>query len=267
MQILWLGNKKKLIVFLVGALACLAVVQMGLVGAGKMVMAVVSQRIIPIYRVDTGGEKKVSLSFDATWGADYTPKILATLKEEKIKATFYLAGFWIEKYPEMVKRIAADGHELGNHTYSHPHLNSLAEGEIKNEIMRTHDMIKELTGKSCTVFRPPFGEYSNKVINVAKECGYHTIIWDVDSLDWKNLSAQEINKRVVGKVRPGSIVLMHNAGLNTPEALPGMIKALKEQGYQFTTTSEILLKGPSFIQHDGEQKPKSGAREGGRTTV
>lgn len=266
MQILWLGNRKRVIVFLAGALVCLAVVQLSLIGAGRMVIGVISQRIIPIYRVDTGGEKKVAISFDATWGADYTPKLLEILKAENVKATFYLAGFWIEKYPEMVKKIAQEGHELGNHTYSHPHLNSLAESEIKREIMQTHEMIKELTGKSTTVFRPPFGEYSNKVINVAKDCGYQTIIWDVDSLDWKNLSAQQIQSRIVEKVKPGSIVLMHNAGLNTPQALPGIIKALKQKGYKFTTTSELLIRGPYYIQHDGEQKPKGGA-EGGRVKV
>ena len=266
MQILWLGNRKHAFVFLAVALVCLALVQMGLIGAGRMVMGVLSQKIIPIYRVDTGGEKKIAISFDATWGADYTPRLLEILREEKIKATFYLAGFWIEKYPDMVKKIAAAGHELGNHTYSHPHLNSLGEEEIKKELMQTHEMIKELTGKSCTVFRPPFGEYSNKVINVAKDCGYQTIIWDVDSLDWKNLSAQQIHQRIVEKVKPGSIVLMHNAGLNTPDALPGIIKELKEKGYKFITTSELLIRGPHYIQHDGEQKPKDGA-EGGRTTV
>lgn len=266
MQILWLGNRKRAIFFLAGAMVCLALVQIALLGAGRMVIGVLSQKIIPIYRVDTGGEKKVAISFDATWGADYTPRLLEILKEEKVKATFYLAGFWIEKYPEMVKKIANAGHELGNHTYSHPHLNSLAEAEIKRELMQTHEMIKELTGKSCTVFRPPFGEYSNKVINVAKDAGYVTIIWDVDSLDWKNLSAEQIHKRIIEKVRPGSIVLMHNAGLNTPEALPGIIRELKKKGYKFTTTSELLIRGPHYIQHDGEQKQKKDA-EGGRTTV
>ncbi|HQD39340.1 MAG TPA: polysaccharide deacetylase family sporulation protein PdaB [Bacillota bacterium] len=266
MQIFWLGNEKRVLFFLVGLLVCLSLIQMGLVGAGRMVMSVLSQKIIPIYRVDTQGEKKVALTFDATWGADYTPKLLEILRQEKVKATFYLAGFWIEKYPEMVKKIAQEGHELGNHTYSHPHLNSLGEEEIKKELTRTHQMLKELTGKDSTVFRPPFGEYSNKVIKVAEECGYKTIIWDVDSLDWKNLSAAQMQKRILERVRPGSIVLMHNAGLHTPEALPGLIKELKKRGYKFTTTSELLIKGPYYIQHDGEQKPKEGT-EGGRATV
>jgi polysaccharide deacetylase family sporulation protein PdaB len=266
MQILWLGTRKRAALFLTGVIFGLALLQLCLMGAGRMAVSVLSQKIIPIYRVDTGEEKKVAISFDATWGADYTPKLLTTLKNENVKATFYLAGFWIEKYPNMVKQIAKAGHELGNHSYSHPHLNSLGEDEIRRELMQTHEMIKELTGKSCVVFRPPFGEYSNKVINVAKACGYQTIIWDVDSLDWKNLSAQEIQRRILEKVKPGSIVLMHNAGLNTPEALPGIIKALKQQGYKFTTTSELLLRDPYYIEHDGEQKPKGGY-EGGRTTV
>ncbi|HHY47430.1 MAG TPA: polysaccharide deacetylase family protein, partial [Firmicutes bacterium] len=150
-----------------------------------MVMSTMSDRLVPIYSV-ARDDKKISLSFDAMWGTDYTDKILEILRRHNVKTTFFLGGYWLEKYPDYVKKIASEGHEIGNHTYSHPHLNALSREEIRSEIMRAHEIIKSLTGKDSRLFRPPFGEYSNKVIEVAKECGYETIQWSVDSLDWQD---------------------------------------------------------------------------------
>ncbi len=199
------------------------------------------ERLVPIYFVDTG-ERKIAISFDASWGATYTPTLLDILKENELTTTFFLTGFWVEKYPEMVKEIFAAGHEIGNHTYSHPHLNSLEPEQIKTELERVGHMIYELTEEQPYLFRPPFGEYSNKVIKTAEQCGYLTIQWSVDSLDWKELGVEPMVKRVTEKLHPGAIVLFHNNGKYTAEALPDIINYAHEHGYDIVPISELLYE-------------------------
>ncbi|MEW5920280.1 MAG: polysaccharide deacetylase family protein [Bacillota bacterium] len=204
------------------------------------------ERLVPIYYVETP-EKKIAISFDASWGAAYTPTLLEILRENNITTTFFLTGFWVEKYPEMVKEIAAAGHEIGNHTYSHPHLNSLEPDQIKAELERVGHMIYELTERQPDLFRPPFGEYSNKVIQTAEQCGYRTIQWSVDSLDWQELGVEPMVKRVTDKLHPGAIVLFHNNGRYTAEALPDIIDYAREHGYEIVPISELLYKDNYFI--------------------
>lgn len=222
------------------------------------VISVVSrQRLVPIYYVDTP-EKKIAISFDASWGAEYTPTILQILKDHDIKTTFFLTGYWIEKYPDLVKKIAEEGHELGNHTYTHPHLNSLDKQSIKNELERVHAALTDLWGKEPTLFRPPFGEYSNKVIEAANELNYLTIQWSVDSLDWKDLDKDTIVKRVTGALHPGAIVLFHNNGRYTADALPEILQFAKENGYTVVPISELLYKDNYYIDSsDGAQRRRN----------
>ena len=141
-----------------------------------------AERKLPIYCVDTD-ENKLSISFDAAWGADDTDNLLKILEENNVKATFFMCGYWVDKYPEEVKKIADAGHDLGNHSATHPHMNSLSSQQIADEINKTHKKVFDLTGYSMDLFRPPFGEYNNNVIQTASQCGYHTIQWDVDSLN------------------------------------------------------------------------------------
>ena len=203
-------------------------------------------RLVPVYYVDTT-EKKVAISFDACWGASYSPEILKILRDNNLKTTFFLTGFWVEKYPEMVKKIAEDGHEIGNHTYSHPHLNSLAEEQIKEELERVGKMIFELTKKQPTLFRPPFGEYNNNVIATAEKAGYRTIQWSIDSLDWQELGKEPMVKRITENLHPGAIVLFHNNGRYTVEALPEIISHIKKQGYEILPISELLYQDNYYI--------------------
>lgn len=144
----------------------------------------IHEKELPIYCVDTN-EPKIALSFDAAWGNDDTRKILDILDEKQVKVTFFMTGGWIEKYPEDVKAIAAAGHELGNHSENHKHMASLSASNCKKEIMSPHDKVKELTGISMQVFRPPYGEYNDTLIQSLRECGYHGIQWNVDILDIK----------------------------------------------------------------------------------
>ena len=141
-----------------------------------------AERKLPIYCVDTP-EKKVSISFDAAWGADDTDELLRILNENDVKTTFFMCGYWVDDYPEEVKKIAEAGHDLGNHSATHPHMSQLTKEQIKEELQTAHQKVKTLTGVDMELFRPPFGEYDNKTIEAAEETGYYTIQWDVDSLD------------------------------------------------------------------------------------
>ncbi len=223
-----------------------------------LIISVLSRgRLVPIYSVQTA-EKKVAFSFDATWGADLTDEILTILDEHGLKTTFFLAGYWVDKHPDYVAKIAAAGHEIGNHSYSHPHMTTLDEKGIAYELQKNEYLIQDLTGQRTTLFRPPFGEYDNKVISVASALGYHTIQWSVDSLDWKNLSSNKIYERVMSQIKPGSIVLFHNAAPGTPGAIRRLIPDLLSQGYAIVPVSELLHKGDFYIDHAGTQHPGKG---------
>lgn len=213
-----------------------------------------TDRQVPIYAVDTK-EKKLAISFDAAWGADYTPELLRILKENNVKTTFFLTGIWVEKYPEMVKAIADAGHELGNHSTTHPHCNALTEEEFIKELQETEEMIKELTGKRTRLFRPPFGEYNNINLQAARKCGYEVIQWSVDSLDWQELGVEAVVDRVLKNAHPGAIILFHNNAKYTPQALPIILKDLQDQGYKIVPVSDLLIKGDYYIEkHSGVQK-------------
>lgn len=213
-----------------------------------------SKRKIPIYSVKTE-ENKVALSFDAAWGADDTDSLLATLEKHKVKATFFLVGDWVRKYPDEVKRIAAAGHDIGNHSDKHPHMASMTKEQIKDDIAAAHKSTKELLGIDMDLFRPPFGEYDNTVMEALKEMGYYIIQWDVDSLDWKeygrdNLIDTVLNHKNLGN---GSIVLMHNNAKYTEDALESIIVGLKEQGYDLVPISELIIRDNYKTDHTGRQ--------------
>lgn len=219
-----------------------------------------ADREVPIYAVDTK-EKKLAISFDAAWGADCTPELLKILEENKIKTTFFLTGIWVEKYPEMVKKIADAGHELGNHTLTHPHCNALSEEDFIKELKENEELIKKITGKRTRLFRPPFGEYNNANLQAARKNGYEVIQWSVDSLDWQELGVEAEVDRVLKNVHPGAIVLFHNNAKYTPQALPIILKNLQEQGYKIVPVSELLIKGDYYVEkHSGVQKKPPGPK-------
>lgn len=225
-----------------------------------LLMSVMSRgRLVPIYDVSTT-EKRIAISFDATWGTELTDEILDILAGHNITTTFFLAGNWVDKHPDYVVKIAAAGHEIGNHSFSHPHMNSLSEQGIAYELQQNERLIQDLTGQRTTLFRPPFGEYNNQVIQTASALGYHTIQWSVDSLDWKNLSSNQIYDRVMGQIKPGSIVLFHNAAPGTPGAIRRLIPDLIAQGYEIVKISELLHKGDFYIDHAGTQHPGKGGQ-------
>lgn len=168
------------------ALAAFAVLRgvLTVTGANVTVSNSVNGRQLPIYCVDTA-EKKIALTFDAAWGNEDTAQILEILKKHDVRVTFFMTGGWVESYPDDVKAILAAGHDLGNHSENHKNMSQLSDAEKKEELMKVHEKVRTLTGYEMFLFRPPYGDYDNAVVNVAKENGYYTIQWDVDTLDIK----------------------------------------------------------------------------------
>ncbi len=210
-------------------------------------------RKLPIYSVKTD-EKVVALSFDAAWGADNTLKILDILTEYDIKANFFAVGFWVEKYGDKLKTLSDSGRvEIGTHSNTHPNMPKLSRDNIRLELETSMKLIQDVTGKRPELFRAPYGDYSDSVLTVAEELGLYTIQWDVDSLDWKDLGANDIAVRVLKRVKNGSIILMHNDGKHTVEALPVVIEGLRNKGYSFKTIGEMIYRDNYTIAHDGTQ--------------
>ena len=214
----------------------------------------VNGRELPIYCVETD-KKQVALSFDAAWGNEDTATILDILKKHNVKVTFFMTGGWVESYPEDVKRILADGHDLGNHSENHKNMSQLSNEEKRSELMDVHTKVQELTGYEMFLFRPPYGDYDNSVINVARECGYYAIQWDVDSLDWKDYGADSIIKTVTQHkhLGNGSIILCHNGAKYTAEALDTLITTLQDQGYELVPISQLIYRDNYHLDHEGRQ--------------
>lgn len=214
------------------------------------------ERKLPIYCVDKQ-DKVVSISFDAAWGNEQTPVLLDILKNKDVKATFFLVGFWAEKYPESVKQIADAGHDVGNHSNTHPHLPKMEKLKISEQIEECNKKIESAGAPRPTLFRPPYGDYNNDVVEATNELNMHCIQWDVDSLDWKDPSPDDMVKRIKSKIKPGSIILMHNGAKNTPEALPKIIDTIKSEGYQIVPISQIIMKENYTVNSQGKQCAKT----------
>ncbi len=166
-----------------------------------------------------------------------------------------MTGGWIESYPDDVKAILAAGHDVGNHSENHKEMSKLSKEEIKSELMKPYEKVKELTGYEMTLFRPPYGDYNNQLILTAKECGFYTIQWDVDSLDWKNYGVDSIIKTVTEhkNLGNGSIILMHNGGKYTALALDSVISTLQSKGYELVPISQLIYKENYHMDHAGRQ--------------
>ena len=209
-------------------------------------------RKVPIYSVDTS-EKQVAISFDAAWGADKTEEILEILDEFDVNATFFLVGFWVDDYIDMVKKIDEAGCEIGTHSNTHPDMVKLDIESVSEELSTSVSKIEAVTGKKVTLFRAPFGSYNNQLLEVAESMGLKTIQWDVDTLDWKGLSASEINSRVLSKVQNGSIILMHNNSDHVLDGLRLILTTLKNKGYQIGSIGELVYADNYTVDRNGVQ--------------
>lgn len=210
-------------------------------------------RILPIYSVERE-DKVISISFDCAWGTEHTDEILKALRIGEVSATFFMVEFWTEKYPEYVKKIDKAGHEIGTHSATHSYMSKQNAEEIKLELKTSSQAITDITGKNVDLFRPPYGDYDDELIKTAKECGFYSIQWDTDSLDWKDLSATDIAMRVINGVKSGSIILMHNNGLHTAEAVPIILETLKNRGYKFVPIGQLIYRDNYVMDAAGRQQ-------------
>lgn len=210
------------------------------------------KRKLPVYCTDRA-DNVISLTFDAAWGDEDTPLLIEILARYNVRATFFVVGEWVDRCGDSVKALHEAGHEVMNHSDTHPHMPTLSREGMIAELENCNDKIEAITGVRPTLHRAPYGDYSNESIEAAESIGMMTVQWDVDSLDWKELSASEITQRVTSKAKSGSIVLFHNAALHTPEALPVIIETLQAQGYTFCTASEMVYTDGYTINHEGRQ--------------
>lgn len=216
------------------------------------------KRQLPIYCVQTD-KPQVPLSFDAAWGNEDTAQIMDILAKHNVKVTFFMTGGWVESFPEDVKYIASQGHDLGNHSENHKNMSQLSDEEIRSELQKVHDKVKTLTGQDMTLFRPPYGDYDDQVVTVSRDMGYYPVQWDVDSLDWKDYGTESIIKTVLNHkhLGNGSIILMHNGAKYTPAALDAVITGLQDAGYELVPISQLIYRDNYHIDHEGRQVPDS----------
>ena len=212
-----------------------------------------SERKIPVYSVETD-EKQIALTFNCAWGDETTDEILDILKENDIKCTFFIVGEFAEKYPEAVRKIYNAGHEIANHSMHHTDPTTQEFSEIAADIDECNKLLKNITGVSeIKLYRAPSGSYDNKTVEAAQSLGMMCIQWDVDSIDWKNPSADTIVSRVCNKVKNGSVVLFHLGKENTLEALPDIINKLSLQGYSFVRVSDMVYLDNYTVDGTGRQ--------------
>ncbi len=223
---------------------------------GSVITFANNNRKLPIYCVETD-KKQIAISFDAAWGNDDTEQLIEILAEYDVPATFFVVGAWVDKYPESVKQLSDAGHQVQNHSNTHPYMTSLSTEQMLDELESCNKKIEAITGVCPTLFRPPYGDYDNAVIQATESVNMYAIQWDTDSLDWKdNATPESIVKRVTSKVKNGSIVLFHNDAEHTPEALPTILKTLKDEGYEFVFISDLIMTENYIIDHAGMQCKK-----------
>ena len=210
---------------------------------------------LPIYSVKTE-EKKVAISFDCAWGTEYTDRLLEIMDNHNVKSTFFSVQFWTEKNADYVKKISEKGHDIGTHSATHSHMSKLDKTAMISELKTSKKAIEDITGKKVSLFRAPFGEYNDLLLETAEELDLFTIQWDVDSLDWKDLSKWQIYERVTKRVKNGSIVLFHNNGLHTADALEDIIIELRKRGFSFVKINDLIYKENYTIDVNGQQIKK-----------
>ena len=232
-------------------LVCGCIVGVGASDASE-VFLLENKRKIPIYSVDTEN-KVVAFTFDAAYGAEQTKLIMDTLEAHGVPATFFLVGFWVDKYPELVKEMHERGYEIGTHSNMHSHMSKMSADDIKSDLTASVSKIENITGGKVDLFRAPYGEYNNALVNEAERLGLFTVQWSVDSIDWKGISADEMTSRVVSRIHEGAIVLYHNNSDHVLEALPRTIELLKARGYTFTTVGKLIYKSDYHIDGTGKQ--------------
>lgn len=187
-----------------------------------------------------GARKRLALTFDDGPHPGYTPKLLAILRKLNVKATFFLVGRQAQQFPDLVKALVADGHNLGNHTYRHSKLTRISKKDQEKEITTCGEVIRDITGKAPHLFRPPGGHYNVQVGRLASALGYRVILWTDNSGDYNSPGRALIERRVLRRTEDGDIILFHDGINQTLDALPGLVGSLRARGYRFVTIDEMI---------------------------
>lgn len=247
-------NKEKIMSYFVAFSTVAVLFTMSIIVNNKQTLEVSSStnENLPIYNVQTE-ENAVSLTMNCAWNADDIDSILDTLNKCNVKITFFIVGDWADKYPEAVKKISENGHEIGNHSNTHPHVNKLNIDKNCEEITKCSEKLKNITGKEVNLYRCPYGEYNNTVINAANSLNYYSIQWSLDTLDYTGLTGNEMWNRLDGKLKKGDIILMHNGTKHTADSLELLIKNIQSKGLEIKKVSDILYKENYKINENGTQ--------------
>lgn len=248
-------NKEKLQTYAVAILTVAVLIGIANTNSIKTIQTSSNEKLLPIYNVQTD-KKQVAFTMNCAWNADDIDSILETLKNNNVKITFFIVGEWADKYPEAVKKIHEAGHEIGSHSDKHPHVNKLSSGENLKEIQLSVSKIEKITGNKTDLYRAPYGEYNNTVIQTAQENGYFTIQWNLDTLDYEGLTGEEMWNKLKDKIVNGSIILSHNGTKHTADSLDMLIKNIKAKGYDLVKISDLLIKENYEINANGTQIKK-----------
>ena len=235
------------------AAAVTAAAAVGITAAITSVGTKAQQRLVPIYRV-ARTDNKIAVTFDVAWENSNTDELISILDEYDAKATFFVTGDFCDRHPEDVEKFYKAGHEIGNHSDAHPHVAEISVNDLINDTRECTQKIKMLTGKEPTLYRAPYGEYSDNMLTTIDGMGLKTIQWDADSIDWDGATVEDIEKRIIKNTKSGSILLFHNDLENTTMALPVILKQLKESGFEFVTVSDLIYPDNYTIDANGEQK-------------
>ena len=245
-------NKEKIQTYAVSILTVAVLIALANIKDISAVPTFAQEKYLPIYNVQTE-QNKVAFTMNCAWNADDIDSILETLKNNDVHITFFIVGDWADKYPEAVKKIYESGNEIGSHSNTHPHVNSLSAEKNLEEIQLSVNKLEKITGSKTTLSRAPYGEYNDTVIKTAQENGYFTIQWNLDTLDYKGLTGEEMWKRLKNKLENGSIILSHNGTKHTADSLDMLIKNIKERGFKVTTVSDLIYQDNYTINNNGTQ--------------
>ncbi|MEH7495599.1 polysaccharide deacetylase family protein [Neobacillus sp. 3P2-tot-E-2] len=192
----------------------------------------------PIYR---GHPDKPMVSFiiNVAWGNEYLPEMLAALKKHQVKASFFLEGRWVKNNPDLAKMIVSAGHEVGNHSYTHPDMKRITAVQTRDQLLKTNEVIEAATGNKSIWFAPPSGSYRDETVKIAAELKMKTVMWTVDTIDWQKPTPDQLINRVISKIDKGSMVLMHPTE-STAKSLDRLITLIEEKSLKIGTVSDLM---------------------------
>lgn len=249
-------NKEKIYTYVISLVTVLTLIIISTAQPTKIIeTSTKTQKLLPIYNVQTQ-DKKVAFTMNCAWSAEDIDKILKVLEENEVRITFFMVGDWIDKFPNEVKKIYEAGHEIASHSNTHPHVNNLTYEQNQEELRKVNEKIKNITGQETKIYRAPYGEYNNTVIQAAQDMGYYCIQWNLDTLDYQGKTGEEMWNRLKDKIKAGDIILSHNGTNHTADSLDMIIKNIKQKGLEIVKISDLIYKDNYTINVNGTQIKK-----------